>query len=77
MKAILAGLITTIDPELAAVIGDMPDDFVAALRALPVADEAALHAAIRAAFRDVYGRETIAPLVNRIGLMLRTAAAVS
>lgn len=76
MKAILDEIIA-LDPDFAAGVGPVTDALLADLRDIPAVDQAALHAAIRSLFRERYGREMIAPVVNRIGLALRTAAAVS
>lgn len=48
---------------------------VTALRALPTDDPAALHGAIREFFTARFGAELIAPVVNRLGYALRSAAA--
>jgi hypothetical protein len=82
VKALIAEVLA-IDPQLAAAVGDpIPDNFVAALRALPTeGDTADLHAAIRGVIGDLYKledgspRQTISPVANRLGLVLRAAAA--
>lgn len=53
----------------------LTDEDVAALRGLPTSDPPALHAAIRAFFSARFNVEMIAPVVNRIGYALRSAAA--
>lgn len=45
------------------------------LRALPTDDPAALNGAIREFFSNRFGAELIAPVVNRLGYALRSAAA--